>query len=304
MRHHHVLFSIVGLCVLGLVGNAGCGKKKLAENALCKEHKDCKDGLKCVNRHCTDFSGSHPACKWSLECLKKLSEKLPKEGTGYEITRFYKTLSGAPYRNDCIDMPQRIAALLYNKPWEWKGICGPPPVDGVKVAEDKSNPFEIIEKKVKESNIPGDEKPELHQKHTAYPDICKAWVKFKLRRNFQGWVVARITENYNCQALTDEEKKKLETEDQRLLAQKCEKRPYAQDDRRYIPLSPRDAEFSMNFYFSTPPEVCKKPNISEKEYKTGCFCLGIDKSKFDLEFVEDPFLFLDEMQKPKAVKNE
>ena len=118
MHRQTVLFSIVGLCLVGLLAPTGCGKKKVGEGQLCKEHKECKEGLKCVNRRCSDFSGSHPACKWSLECLKKLAEKLPKDGVGYEISRFYKTLSGAPYKSDCLDMPSRIAALLNNRPWE------------------------------------------------------------------------------------------------------------------------------------------------------------------------------------------
>jgi hypothetical protein len=299
MRRQNVLFSIIGLCLVGLVAPTGCAKKKFAEGQLCKDHKECKDSLKCVNRRCTDFSGSHPACKWSLDCLKQLAEKLPKDGVGYEISRFYKTLSGAPYKSDCIDMPSRIAQLLNNRPWEWKGICKAPPVDGVKNVEDKSSPFEILEKSIKMSMIPGDEKPEIHTKHSAYPELCKAWAKFKLRRNFQGWVKARVYEQINCQAATEEAKKADPK-----AKPKCETRLYKEEDRRYLPLHPAGSEFSWNFYFSTPPEVCKKPNLSELDYPKGCYCLGIDTEKFELEFEDDPFLFHDEMAKPRVKSGE
>jgi hypothetical protein len=295
MRRNNVLVSMgVFIFAVALVVTGGCGKPKRGEGKTCRESKDCKSGLKCVNARCTDFSGKHPACRWSLDCLKKLSVGYKGSNKGYEVTRWYKTLSKAPYKADCLEMPKRIAFLLYNNPYKWKQMCGAPPVPKVKRINDKSNPFRINDQQIKASGVPKEEKTEIHMKHQAYPDLCKAWIEFTLTRPFQGWVIAKFYEQYDC----DEEQYKKRQKDPNLKP-KCKSRRYSRDDRRYLFLHDTGTKFSLNFYVSTPPEVCKKKNLSEAFHKTGCFCLGINEEKVELDFIDDPFLFYDEMKTGK-----
>ncbi|MDY0002767.1 MAG: hypothetical protein RBU30_15830 [Polyangia bacterium] len=278
-----------------LMGSLGCGDKKVGEGKRCQNQGQCKDGLKCVNNLCTDFSGKDPACQWSLGCLRKLSEKYKTNPSyGYEILRWHKGLSGAPYKQDCKFMPEKIAALLNKEPHVWKEICGAPPVEGVKQITNKSNPFRINDSQIKDSVVPKEESAEINLKHQAYPDICKAWVDFTLTRDFQGWVIAKVYEQYDCDEETYKKRQKDPT-----VKPKCQKKIYTRDDRRYIYLHKAGSKFSMNFYFSTPPEVCKKPNLSEKTYNTGCFCMGIDDEKVELEWVDDPFLYQEEAMEGK-----
>lgn len=294
----NVLKSTGVVCALfALTLGNGCTKKKMGEGKRCQKTSDCKDKLKCVNNRCTDFSGEHPACKWSLSCLKKLSEKHKKTNRGYEVTRWYKKLSKAPYKSDCMEIPKRIAYLFYDKPYEWKRMCGPPPVEGVKKITNKSNPFRINDKQIKAGNVPSDEKSEIHKKHLAYPDLCKVWVDFTLTRPFQGFVRARVFEQYDC----DEEQYKKRLEDPSLKP-KCKAKPYDKTDKRYIYYKEAGAKFALNFYISTPPPVCKKKFLSDKTYKSGCFCLGIDEDKLKLEWIDDPFLYLDKEGKRRKAK--
>ncbi|MFH2010938.1 MAG: hypothetical protein ABI333_30340 [bacterium] len=295
MQLNKVLKSMVLSCLaLALTFGAGCGKPKKAEGKPCKDNDECKSGLKCVNARCTDFSGKHPACQWSLNCLKKLSEKYAKTNKGYEVIRWYKKLSKAPYKSDCLEMPKRVAFLMYNEPHVWKAMCGAPPVRGVKKVTNKTNPFRINDKQIKAGGVPKEEKPEIHKRHLAYPDLCKAWVDFTITRPFQGWVIAKFYEQYDC----DEEAFKARQKDPNLKP-KCKTKPYARDDRRYLFLHDAGAKFSLYFYVSTPPEVCKKKNLSDKFHKTGCFCLGVSEETFELDFQDDPFLYLDQMNRPK-----
>ncbi len=295
MRSNNVLVSLgVFVFAAALILDAGCTKPKVGEGKLCGAQRKCKDGLKCVNRRCTDFSGKHVACQWSLRCLKKLSEAYKGHNKGYEVTRWYKKLSKAPYKADCMDIPKRIAFLLYSEPYKWKRMCGAPPVDKVKKNVNKSNPFRINDSQIKSSGIPKEEKKEIHMKHQTYPDLCKAWVEFTLTRPFQGWVIAKFFEQYDC----DEERYKARQKDPNLKP-KCKSRRFKNDDRRYIFLHDTGSTFSMNFYVATPPETCKKKNLSDKYHKTGCFCLGINSEKIELDFIDDAFLFLDEMKKGK-----
>ena len=287
----------LGLVSIGiaLVTSApGCSKKKKGIGKLCKRHSDCKSGLKCVNQRCAALVPNDPACKWALSCLKKLAAKSKDEGHVYQVSEWYKKLSKAPFKSACEEIPRRVAFLYNKRPWFWKPLCGPPPVPGVKRVTNKSNPFRINSKEIKAGAVASNEKKEIHEKHLAYPDLCKAWVDFTLTRPFQGWVIARVYEQYDC----DPEQYKKRQRDP-TLKPKCKTRPYRRDDRRYIYLHDAGANFKLNFYISTPPEVCQKPNLSEKKYKSGCFCLGIDEDKLDLEWIDDPYLYLDEMQGKK-----
>ena len=156
----------------------------------------------------------------------------------------------------------------------------------------KTNPFKISDFQVKAANVPSEEKAEIHKKHLAYPDICKGWVEFTLTRPFQGWVIAKFAEQHGCKAPSKRARHKDPT-----ARPTCKTRPYSRDDRHYLHLQKAGTKFSMNFYVSTPPEVCRKPGLSQKTYKSGCFCLGIDTTKLELEFVDDPFLYHDQMRK-------
>jgi hypothetical protein len=295
MQRNKVLKSMVLSCfALALTFGVGCGKPKKAEGKPCKNSKECKSGLKCVNNRCTDFSGKHRACQWSLNCLKKLSQKYKKTNKGYEVIRWYKKLSKAPYKSDCMEMPKRIAFLMYNEPHVWKSMCGAPPVPGVKKVTNKTNPFRINDKQIKAAGVPKEEKAEIHKKHLAYPDLCKVWVDFTLTRPFQGWVISKFYEQYDC----DEEAYKARQKDPKLKP-KCKTKVYTRDDRRYLFLHDAGSKFSINFYVGTPPEVCKKKFLSDKHHKTGCFCLGISEEKFELDFQDDAFLYLDKMKRPK-----
>lgn len=288
---------VVAVLSLGLGASSfGCGPKKVGEGKRCQKHDQCKSGLKCVNQLCTDFSGKHPTCQWSLQCLRKLSDKYRTHeivGYGRELLRWHKGLSGAPYVHDCQSMPEKIAGLLNKEPWVWKEICGPPPVEGVKKLTDKSNPFRINDQQIKDGLVPSDETKEINLKHLAYPDLCKAWVDFTLTRDFQGWVIAKVYERYDCDEETFKKRQKDPT-----VSPKCKTKIYSRDDRRYIYLHKAGSKFQMNFYYSTPPEQCKKPFLTDKHYATGCFCLGIDDEKLELDFIDDPFYYLDEAMKP------
>ncbi len=167
-------------------------------------------------------------------------------------------------------------------------------MEGVKKITNKTNPFRINDQQIKAGNVPSDEKKEIHEKHLAYPDLCKIWVDFTLTRPFQGWVVARVFEQYDC----DEEQYKKRLKDPSLKP-KCKDRPYDKDDRRYLYLHNAGAKFTLNFYISTPPNVCKKKFLSDKTYKSGCFCLGINEDKLKLDWIDDPFLYLDKVKRKR-----
>jgi len=286
--------GLVSVGIALVLTGPSCSKKKKGVGSLCKHQSDCKKGLKCVNRRCVAFAPNAPVCKWALSCLKKLATKTKDEGKVYEVTEWYKKLSKAPFKSACEEIPVRVAGLYNKVPYFWKPLCGAPPVPGVKRIANKSNPFRINDKEIKAGAVAGTESREIHEKHLAYPDLCKAWVSFTLTRPFQGWVVAKVYEQYDCDAEQYKKRQKDPT-----LKPKCKTRQYSRDDRRYIYLHDAGAKFELNFYFDTPPEVCNKPNLAEKKYKSGCFCLGIDEEKLDLEWIDDPFLYLDQMQGKK-----
>lgn len=287
--------GLVSVGIALVLTGPSCSKKKKGIGKLCKNQSDCKSGLKCVNRRCAAFSPNAPVCKWSLSCLKKLATKTKDENRVYQVSEWYKKLAKAPFKSACQEIPVRVAGLYNNEPYFWKPLCGAPPVPGVKRITDKSNPFRINDKEIKAGAVGSDEKSKaIHEKHLAFPDLCKAWVSFTLRRPFQGWVIAKVYEQYDC----DPEQYKKRQRDP-TLKPKCKTRPYSRDDRRYINLHDAGAKFELNFYFSTPPEVCHKPNLAEKKYPNGCFCLGINEEKLDLEWIDDPFLYLDQMMGKK-----
>ncbi len=255
-----------------------------SEGEPCPKTTACKAGLTCIAQWCR-----HPSCGWALGCLRKLKVKYKGTPRGYEVRRWYAKLSKASDKAECLDMPKRIAFLLYSAPHIWKNLCGAPPVSGVRKLTDKSNPFKLNDHQIKASSIPSEEKAEIRKIHKNHPDLCKAWVDFKLTRPFQGWVIARVHEQYGC----DAKRYRARLKDPHLKP-KCKTRLYARSDRRYLFLQKKGTRLSLNFYFSTPPQVCKKLNLSNKYYKTGCFCLGLDTAKVKLEWKEDPFLYLDE----------
>lgn len=251
----------------------------------CGTSADCASGLRCAVGQCV-----HPACPWAVACLRKLTTAYPGGAYGVAISRWLSRITTQPDTAACREAPERIAALLAKEPWRWKGLCGAPPVPGVTRPSDRRHPFKIEDQQIKASMVPQEEPEEIRKAHLAHPDVCKAWVDFTLTRPFQGWVRARVYEQHDCSVERAKEREKDPT-----LKPLCKTRPYGRTDQRYLHLRPAGARIKMGFYFSTPPEVCRKPGLTAKTYPTGCFCFGIDDQKLTLDAVEDPFLFGDRM---------
>ena len=273
---------------LGFFVLASCGGKKVGEGGTCRSHKDCKKGLKCVNKVCSDVSGDSPVCRWTLQCLKKLSEVNPKNAkerfAQETAVRWYKSLKKLPLKKDCQKLAEK-GIPMGQYPWVWKPLCGPPPIKGI-VKTGGPNPFKILDFKITGSLVPPDDK--LHQVMVGpghYPDVCKAWVKFEVTRQFQGRVVAQFFREYDCV------KKKVKDEETHKMVEKeeCKLRPYERvDDLLYLYLTKPGQIIERNFYVETPPEVCE--GRTQKKYPTGCLCLGLSDKKIELKAIEDPFL--------------
>ncbi len=263
-----------------------CGGKKRGEGGTCRTHKDCKKPLKCVNKVCADVSGESSVCRWALECLKKLSEVNPKDANERfaqeTAVRWYKKLKKLPLKKDCQSLAEK-GIPMSQYPWVWKPLCGPPPIKGI-VKTGGGNPFKILDFKITGSVIPPDDK--LHQVMVGpghYRDVCKAWVKFEVTRQYQGRVVAQFYKEYDCV------KEKVKEDGKTVEKDRCKIRPYERTDSLlYLYLTKPGQVIERNFYVETPPEVCA--DRVQKKYPTGCLCLGLSDSKLDLRPQEDPFL--------------
>jgi hypothetical protein len=273
----------------------GCKEKK-KEGQSCKKHDDCKKPLKCVNATCVDISGKSNQCKWALQCLRKLSEskKVPDEDRS-QVIKWYKKLSKLPLKADCKVMTEKfIPGSL--KPWVWKPICGPPPMKGVITSSDSSNPFKILDTKMRGARVPPDDP--FHDKRTGpghYQDQCKAWVKFEVTRRYQGRVVAQFYKQYDCKEV--EEK----VDGKKVKKEVCKTRPYSKTDSfYYLYLTEPGTVKALNFYVETPPSVCK--DRVEKHYPTGCYCKGLSKQKVKLLPQEDDFLTDMDIQLAKEMR--
>ncbi len=261
----------------------GC-KKKLGEGEACKSHDECKEGLKCVNATCLDISGDHEECKWALQCLRRLAESRNVDIEDQRQTaRWYERLRQLPLKRDCEVMAsQFIPGGL--KPYIWKPICGEPPIEGIVKATDKSNPFKVRDFKIDGAWVPPDDP--FHDERTKgvpYKDQCKAWVEFEVTRRFQGRVVARFHREYAC------EKVQVVEDGKKVTKEQCRTKPYERTDSYYyLYLTEPGTIRRMNFYVETPPEVCR--DRLGKDYKTGCYCKGLDEHNITLEGVDDEFL--------------
>ncbi len=277
-----IFLATVGFGFVASLAMLSSCKKKVGEGKKCKSHSDCKKPLKCVNHLCLDITGNSPACKWSLNCLRKLSETSNPDADKDRAVKWYKKLSETPMRTDCEAIAEKGIAQT-QQPWVWKPLCGPPPIKGL-VKSGGGNPFKILDYKISGSMIPPDDK--LHQKMVGpghYSDVCKAWVKFELTRRFQGRVVAQFYREYDCQKVEVKEDGKKVKKDQ------CKVRPYERTDSvYYLYLEEPGTVHELNFYVETPPEICK--DRVQKTYPKGCLCLGLSDSKIELKPQEDPFL--------------
>ena len=109
----------------------------------------------------------------------------------------------------------------------------------------------------------------MHDKHHRYPEVCKAWVALKATRDYTGWVEAQFTEQHSC------------TAGKTPASTRCKQRPYARTARRRVSVK-AGQKLSLSFYVSTPPQTCRKPGLTDRTYKTGCFCMGLDTTQLRL----------------------
>ncbi|MCD6498078.1 MAG: hypothetical protein J7M25_07215 [Deltaproteobacteria bacterium] len=284
---------LVAIGVLLSFGLSSC-QKKYGEGHSCRKQVECKKSLKCVNNVCLDISGNASVCKWSLDCLRKLSESNNKDVDQDRALKFYKRLRSLPLKSDCEALAEKGIPDT-QLPWTWKTICGPPPIKGVS-KPGGSNPFKILDSKIAGAWVPPDDP--YFAKRTGpghYKDVCKAWVKFEVNRKFQGRVIAQYWEEYDCQKVEVVENGKKIKKDQ------CKLRPYGRTDTHYyLYLQNPGTVHELNFYVETPPSVCK--GRVQKQYDTGCYCKGLSDTKITLRAEEDPFMIPEDAVLAKQMK--
>lgn len=249
----------------------------------------CSRPLKCVSNRCLDMTGRSAACHWALRCLRRLARSNHPDANRAAAAGQLNHLTRQPLKQDCLALARTGIPAAF-KPWVWKPLCRAPPIDGLVFTGKLPKPFLILDKKITASRVPPDDR--FFQKRTGpghFLDQCRAWVKFKVIRKFQGRVVAVYFREHDCRKVAIEERRTGRRCGRKRTKEVCRIKRYERTDSlHYLNVTQPGTVKQLWFYVETPPEVCE--DRVRKSYPTGCYCVGLSKEKIELEPIEDPFL--------------